>query len=54
MDTLPEEEKATGTPSSAAPNTSTPYQRVYQDWRPTVEKTDVVRAMEAIEGYKFE
>ncbi|XP_045619895.1 uncharacterized protein [Procambarus clarkii] len=25
------------------------YRRVYQDWRPSVEKTDVVRAMEAIE-----
>lgn len=26
------------------------YRRVYQDWRPSVEKTDVVGAMEAIEG----
>ncbi|KAF4526912.1 hypothetical protein B566_EDAN008355 [Ephemera danica] len=25
------------------------YKRVYSDWKPTIEKTDVVRAMEAIE-----
>jgi len=34
LDTLPEEK----------------YRRVYSDWRPTIEKTDVVGAMEAIEG----
>jgi hypothetical protein len=28
------------------------YKRVYSDWKPTIEKTDVVRAMEAIEGNK--
>ncbi|XP_059488775.1 inverted formin-2 isoform X2 [Neocloeon triangulifer] len=37
LDTLPEE-KQTGT-----------YRRVYSDWKPTIEKTDVVGAMEAIE-----
>lgn len=26
------------------------YSRVYSDWRPTVEETDVMRTMEAIEG----
>jgi len=39
LDTLPEEK-----------STSTQYKRVYSDWRPTIEKTDVVGAMEAIEG----
>ena len=39
MDTLPEEK-----------STNTQYKRVYSDWRPTIEKTDVVGAMEAIEG----
>lgn len=28
------------------------YSEVY-DWRPSVEKTDVMRTMEAIEGYSF-
>ena len=40
LDTLPEEK------STSAPQ----YKRVYSDWRPTIEKTDVVGAMEAIEG----
>lgn len=26
------------------------YKRVYPDWKPTIEKTDVVGVMEAIEG----
>lgn len=26
------------------------YQRVYSDWKPTIEKMDVVRTMEAIAG----
>lgn len=26
------------------------YKRVYPDWKPTIDKTDVVGAMEAIEG----
>lgn len=39
LDTLPEEKP-----------TNTQYKRVYSDWRPTIEKTDVVGAMEAIEG----
>lgn len=26
------------------------YKRVYPDWKPTIEKTDVVGAMEAIAG----
>jgi hypothetical protein len=34
-------------------STSTQYKRVYSDWRPTIEKTDVVGAMEAIEGGYF-
>ncbi|XP_071443548.1 uncharacterized protein form3 [Hetaerina americana] len=34
-------------PGVAAPGQ---YRRVYQDWKPSVEKTDVVGAMEAIEG----
>ncbi|XP_069681038.1 uncharacterized protein [Periplaneta americana] len=38
LDTLPEEKA-----------TNTQYKRVYSDWRPTIEKTDVVGAMEAIE-----
>lgn len=38
LDTLPEEK-----------STNTQYKRVYSDWRPTIEKTDVVGAMEAIE-----
>nr|CAD7426280.1 unnamed protein product [Timema monikensis] len=40
LDTLPEEK--------ATPPTSQ-YKRVYSDWKPTIEKTDVVGAMEAIE-----
>lgn len=28
------------------------YSEVY-DWRPSVEKTDVMRTMEAIEGYSY-
>jgi len=39
LDTLPEEKTQSGQ-----------YRRVYSDWKPTVEKTDVVGAMEAIEG----
>lgn len=39
LDTLPEEK-----------STNTQYKRVYSDWRPTIEKTDIVGAMEAIEG----
>jgi hypothetical protein len=39
LDTLPEEKAQSGQ-----------YRRVYSDWKPTVEKTDVVGAMEAIEG----
>jgi len=42
LDTLPEEK-----------STNTQYKRVYSDWRPTIEKTDVVGAMEAIEGGFF-
>jgi hypothetical protein len=42
LDTLPEEK-----------STSTQYRRVYSDWRPIIEKTDVVGAMEAIEGGYF-
>ncbi|XP_066985024.1 uncharacterized protein [Macrobrachium rosenbergii] len=41
LGTLPEDQ-----PSE---ETQTGYQRVYRDWRPSVEKTDVVGAMEAIE-----
>ncbi|GLH12264.1 Protein diaphanous [Gryllus bimaculatus] len=41
LDTLPEEKS-----TQVQPNT---YKRVYPDWRPTIEKTDVVGAMEAIE-----
>ncbi|XP_054270873.1 inverted formin-2 isoform X2 [Macrosteles quadrilineatus] len=41
LDTLPEGKLASGTPQ---------YKRVYSDWRPTVDKTDVVGAMEAIAG----
>lgn len=43
LDTLPEE-KTTKT------NEVTEYKRVYPDWKPTIDKTDVVGAMEAIEG----
>jgi len=39
LDTLPEDR-----------STNTQYRRVYSDWRPTIDKTDVVGAMEAIEG----
>jgi hypothetical protein len=42
LDTLPEEK-----------STNTQYKRVYSDWRPTIEKTDIVGAMEAIEGGFF-
>jgi hypothetical protein len=42
LDTLPEEK-----------STNTQYKRVYSDWRPTIEKTDVVGAMEAIEGGSY-
>ncbi|XP_047102012.1 uncharacterized protein LOC124721206 [Schistocerca piceifrons] len=41
LDTLPEEKATLGK--------TTNYKRVYPDWRPTIEKTDVVGAMEAIE-----
>ncbi|XP_066999083.2 uncharacterized protein form3 [Anabrus simplex] len=41
LDTLPEE-KTTQSQGSQ-------YKRVYPDWKPTIEKTDVVKAMEAIE-----
>lgn len=43
LDTLPEER-----PSKIEDAMS--YKRVYPDWKPTVDKTDVVGAMEAIEG----
>ncbi|XP_063233866.1 uncharacterized protein LOC134537410 [Bacillus rossius redtenbacheri] len=48
LDTLPEErvEKSV----SQAPATCAQYKRVYSDWRPTIEKTDVAGVMEAIEG----
>jgi hypothetical protein len=39
LDTLPEEKTQSGQ-----------YRRVYSDWKPTVEKTDVVGTMEAIAG----
>ncbi|XP_018014866.1 uncharacterized protein LOC108671794 isoform X3 [Hyalella azteca] len=31
-----------------APDNPTPYRRVYKDWRPSVDKTDVIATMEAI------
>lgn len=43
LDTLPEGKLAQG---------NAQYKRVYTDWRPTVEKTDVVGTMEAIAGKK--
>jgi len=47
LHTLPEER--VGRPNDAvAP--ATEYKRVYPDWKPAIEKTDVVGAMEAIEG----
>lgn len=44
LDTLPEGKLAEG---------GMQYKRVYSDWKPTIEKTDVVGAMEAIAG-KFQ
>lgn len=29
------------------------YQRVYSDWKPTIEKTDVVGTMEVIAGMEY-
>jgi len=42
LDTLPEGKLAN------AKNDG--YKRVYTDWRPTIDKTDVVGVMEAIAG----
>lgn len=41
LDTLPEGKLA---------NANDGYKRVYSDWRPTIDKTDVVGVMEAIAG----
>lgn len=41
LDTLPEGKLAEG---------NSQYKRVYSDWKPTVDKTDVVGTMEAIAG----
>jgi len=41
LDTLPEGKLA---------DANEGYKRVYSDWRPTIDKTDVVGVMEAIAG----
>lgn len=43
LDTLPEGKLATDGNNDG-------YKRVYSDWRPTIDKTDVVGVMEAIAG----
>lgn len=42
LDTLPEGKLADANKDG--------YKRVYSDWRPTIDKTDVVGVMEAIAG----
>lgn len=44
LDTLPEGKLAEG---------NSQYKRVYSDWKPTVDKTDVVGTMEAIAGKTY-
>lgn len=46
LDTLPED-RPTGDVNKKG------YRRVYHDWKPSVDKTDVVGTMEAIEGMKI-
>lgn len=46
LDTLPEEK-------ISRTNEPMQYKRVYPDWKPTIDKTDVVGVMEAIEGKRL-
>lgn len=45
LDTLPEERISKSNEPSPME-----YKRVYPDWKPTIDQTDVVGVMEAIEG----